>query len=85
MHHLLSLAIFLLTLALPFLTGFLSATGENPFGVENIAPRASLSFKQCNFATEAKYPFETLGGAVAALDYNNGFLDLLFLNGPSSR
>jgi hypothetical protein len=32
-----------------------------------------------------KYPFETLGGAAAALDYNNdGFVDLLFLNGAPS-
>ncbi len=32
-----------------------------------------------------KYPFETLGGAVAALDYNNdGFVDLYFLNGAPS-
>ena len=53
--------------------------------VANIAERAGLSFKQNNFATAAKYPFETMGGAVAALDYNNdGYLDLLFLNGAPS-
>jgi hypothetical protein len=53
--------------------------------VENIADRAGLDFRQNNFATQAKYPFETMGGAVAALDYNNdGYLDLLFLNGAPS-
>ena len=32
-----------------------------------------------------KYPFETLGGAVAALDYDrDGCVDLLFLNGAPS-
>ena len=58
---------------------------ERPFVVEDIAVRAGLSFKQNNFATEAKYPFETMGGGVAALDFNNdGFLDLFFLNGAPS-
>ena len=56
-----------------------------PFQVENIAARAGLTFRQNNFATESKYPFETMGGAVATLDYNNdGYLDLLFLNGAPS-
>jgi enediyne biosynthesis protein E4 len=53
--------------------------------VENIAAQVGLNFKQNNFATDTKYPFETMGGAVAALDYNNdGQLDLLFLNGAPS-
>jgi hypothetical protein len=44
-----------------------------------------VDFVQKNFATEAKYPFETLGGAVAALDYDgDGRVDLLFLNGAPS-
>ncbi len=56
-----------------------------PFLVENIAARAGLTFKENNFATETKYPFETMGGAVAAFDYDNdGYLDLLFLNGAPS-
>jgi len=55
------------------------------FILENVAERAGLRFKQNNFATEFKYPFETLGGAVAALDYNNdGWVDLFFLNGAPS-
>ncbi len=68
----------------------LIATGavqdEKPlFIVENIAAQAGLSFQENNFATETKYPFETMGGAVAAFDYNNdGYLDLLFLNGAPS-
>jgi hypothetical protein len=44
-----------------------------------------VHFVEKNFATEFKYPFETLGGAVAALDYDrDGFVDLLFLNGAPS-
>ena len=63
----------------------IGAPDESPFVVEDIAVRAGLSFKQDNFATEAKYPFETMGGGVAALDFNNdGFLDLFFLNGAPS-
>ena len=58
---------------------------QGTFIVENLASRAGLIFKQNNFATETKYPFETMGGAVAALDFNNdGYLDLLFLNGAPS-
>ena len=51
----------------------------NPaFQVEDIAAPAGLRFRQNNFATPSKYPFETMGGAVAAFDFNNdGLLDLL--------
>jgi hypothetical protein len=53
--------------------------------VEDIALTAGLRVHQNNFATPSKYPFETMGGAVAALDFNNdGLLDLLFLNGAPS-
>jgi hypothetical protein len=53
--------------------------------VEDIASAAGLRFRENNFATSSKYPFETMGGAVAALDFNNdGLLDLLFLNGAPS-
>jgi enediyne biosynthesis protein E4 len=55
------------------------------FTVEDFSARAGLTFSQNNFATEAKYPFETMGGGVAAFDFNNdGYLDLLFLNGAPS-
>jgi len=53
--------------------------------LRNFAPGNGLDFRQNNYATEMKYPFETLGGAVAALDYDvDGKLDLLFLNGSPS-
>jgi hypothetical protein len=58
---------------------------SDPFLFENMGERAGLNFRQVNFATDYKYPFETLGGAVAALDYNNdGSVDLFFLNGAPS-
>ena len=58
---------------------------SRPFTVINLASKAGLNFQENNFATEKKYPFETMGGAVAALDYNNdGWLDLFFLNGAPS-
>ncbi len=66
------------------------ATGAQPettpsFRFVNIAPAAGITYREINYATEMKYPFETLGGAVAALDYNNdGFVDLFFLNGAPS-
>jgi enediyne biosynthesis protein E4 len=61
------------------------AHSDSNFEVENFAASAGLNFKQNNFATESKYPFETMGGAVAAFDYNNdGLPDLLFLNGAPS-
>ncbi|NWG13807.1 MAG: CRTAC1 family protein [Acidobacteria bacterium] len=51
----------------------------------NLAPGNGLSFRQINYATDMKYPFETLGGAAAAFDYDNdGLPDLLFLNGSPS-
>lgn len=49
------------------------------------AEARGVRFTQTNFATEMKYPFETLGGAVAALDYDrDGRVDLFFLNGAPS-
>ncbi len=55
------------------------------FILVNEAEPRGVRFLQNNFATEQKYPFETLGGAVAAFDYNNdGLVDLLFLNGAPS-
>jgi enediyne biosynthesis protein E4 len=62
-----------------------SSGAAGGFRVENVARKAGVGFRQKNFATEKKYPFETMGGAVAILDYNNdGFPDLFFLNGAPS-
>jgi enediyne biosynthesis protein E4 len=87
----LGFALFLslgLVLLLIFLCGgkqLALAGGTSSFTLVNIAGQAGLNFRQNNYATEMKYPFETLGGAVAALDYNNdGALDLFFLNGSPS-
>lgn len=41
------------------------------FSLVDAANSVGLNFRQNNFATSEKYPFETLGGAVAVLDYNN--------------
>ena len=63
----------------------LTAVSGAAFQVDDVASTAGLRFRENNFATPSKYPFETMGGAVAALDYNNdGLLDLLFLNGSPS-
>jgi hypothetical protein len=56
-----------------------------PFQLADEARARGVTFVQKNFATERKYPFETLGGAVAALDYDrDGWVDLLLLNGAPS-
>jgi len=58
---------------------------EAPFRLVDEAAARGVDFVQRNFATQTKYPFETLGGAVAALDYDgDGWVDLLFLNGAPS-
>ena len=57
----------------------------SPFVLVNEAEARGVHFVEKNFATDMKYPFETLGGAVAAFDYDrDGFVDLLFLNGAPS-
>lgn len=61
------------------------AAPQGALTLTNVAAMAGLSFKQNNFATDKKYPFETLGGAVALFDFDNdGALDLFFLNGSPS-
>jgi hypothetical protein len=58
---------------------------DPPFTLANEAESRGVHFVEKNFATEMKYPFETLGGAAAALDYDrDGWVDLLFLNGAPS-
>jgi hypothetical protein len=62
-----------------------TGASDSPFTLVNEAGARGVRFVEKNFATEKKYPFETLGGAVAALDYDNdGRVDLLFLNGAPS-
>jgi hypothetical protein len=63
----------------------LGGAPDSPFTLANEARERGVRFLQKNFATEMKYPFETLGGAAAALDYDgDGWVDLLFLNGAPS-
>ncbi len=67
-----------------FVVAFAGAP-EETITLANLAPGNGLTFTQINYATEMKYPFETLGGAAAAFDYDNdGLPDLLFLNGSPS-
>jgi enediyne biosynthesis protein E4 len=62
-----------------------SGSTSQPFQIRNLAPGNGVTFKQNNHATDFKYPFETLGGAVAAFDYDgDGKVDIFFLNGSPS-
>ncbi|HXK09444.1 MAG TPA: CRTAC1 family protein [Vicinamibacteria bacterium] len=87
MSHLLRSRVTLGLLALLEAAPSLSAppAPPSPFVLANEAEARGVRFLEKNFATDMKYPFETLGGAVAALDYDrDGFVDLLFLNGAAS-
>jgi hypothetical protein len=71
-------------LAILSLAALAGAPGS-PFTLANEARERGVRFVNRNFATEMKYPFETLGGAVAAFDADeDGLVDLLFLNGAPS-
>jgi hypothetical protein len=87
-RHARAIAVGAVGLGLPALLSSPAApvrAAEAPFRLVNQARQRGVDFVENNFATEMKYPFETLGGAAAALDYDNdGWVDLLFLNGAPS-
>ncbi|MFN8094463.1 MAG: CRTAC1 family protein [Vicinamibacteria bacterium] len=75
----------LAALAVPLAPAAPAPPPAAPLRIVDEAKARGVTFVQRNHATEFKYPFETLGGAVAALDYDaDGRIDLLFLNGAPS-
>jgi hypothetical protein len=72
-------------LALLLSPALVLGAGDSPFVLVDEAQARGVNFVNNNFATDHKYPFETLGGAAAAFDYDgDGWVDLFFLNGAPS-
>jgi hypothetical protein len=76
-----TLALFILALIGPRLIG---AEQEISIRFTNIASEAGITFKHENGASAQKYMPETMAGGSIIFDYNNdGWPDLLFVNGGS--
>jgi enediyne biosynthesis protein E4 len=60
--------------------------GSAHHGFDDVAEKSGVRFKHNASKTSQKYLPESMGAGVAMFDYNNdGFLDLLFVNGAALR